>query len=122
VCQFGASWVRTHVLEEHPHAKLTLLAVWLPMLGGDSKAAINRRMFDDPRAINFWDPDRIAGDWFGRHAVGGLGGGGYTVWDAFYGFRSSARWTSTPTDVVATGSDIIGNTAALDRKFVPLLR
>jgi len=92
------------------------------MLSGDSKCAINRRMFDDPRVTSFWDPKRIAGNWFGQHAVGGLGGGGFTVWDAFYGFRGSARWVSEPTGVVATGSEIIGNTSALEQHFLPLLR
>ena len=92
------------------------------MLAGDSKGAIDRRLFDDPRAVTFWDPHRIAGDWFGAHAVGGLGGGGLTVWDAFYGFRGTAHWAAAPTGVVATGSDIIGNTGRLEQGFVPLLR
>jgi hypothetical protein len=99
-----------------------VLAIWLPMLAGDSRDAIDPRMFDDPRVTSFWDPRRIAGNWFAEHAVGGLGGDGVTVWDAFYGFRGTARWAATPTGVVATGSDIIGNTAALERSFVPLLQ
>jgi hypothetical protein len=92
------------------------------MLGGDSRSAIDRRLFDDPRVTVFWDPRRLSGDWFGRHAVGGLGGQGFTVWDAFYGFDAQARWQSAPTRVVATGSPIIGSTSALARRFVPLLR
>ena len=92
------------------------------MLYGDSKGAINARLFDDPRVTSFWDPDRIVGNWFGQHAVGGLGGGDYTVWDAFYGFRGSAHWAAAPTAVVATGSDIIGNTSSLEQNFIPLLR
>jgi hypothetical protein len=52
----------------------------------------------------------------------GLGGGGLTVWDAFYGFRSSAHWAAAPTGVVGTGSEIIGNTSRLEENFVPLLR
>jgi hypothetical protein len=101
---------------------VAVFAIWLPMLAGDSKGAIDRRMFADARATVFWDPHRIAGNWFGGHAVGGLGGDGLTVWDAFYGFRGSARWAATPTGVVATGSDIIGNTGRLEDEFVPLLR
>jgi hypothetical protein len=91
------------------------------MLASDSRGAIDRRMFDDARATVFWDPHRIAGNWFGQHAVGGLGGDGLTVWDAFYGFRGTARWAATPSGVVATGSDIIGNTRRLEDGFVPLL-
>ena len=118
----GASWVRTNILDKHPHAKLTVFAIWLPMLAGDSRGAIDRHILDDPRVVTFWDPNRIAGNWFGSHPIGGLGGGGYTVWDAFFGFAGSAHWTTKPSHAVATGSDIIGNTSALDRSFVPLLR
>jgi hypothetical protein len=110
------------VLDDHPQAKVAVLAIWLPMLGGDSRAAIDRRLFDDPRVTVFWDPKRLSGDWFAKHAVGGLGGQGLTVWDAFYGFDARARWQTTPTRVVATGSPIIGSTGTLEQRFVPLLR
>jgi hypothetical protein len=101
---------------------VAVFAIWLPMLAGDDAGAIDRRMFDDPRVTSFWDPHRIVGNWFGQHSVGGLGGEGFTVWDAFYGFRGSARWAAAPTGVVAAGSDIIGNTGRLEHEFVPLLR
>ena len=91
------------------------------MLAGDSAGAIDHHVLDDPRVTTFWDPNRIVGNWFGSHSIGGLGGGGYTVWDAFFGFTSTARWTTTPTRVAATGSDIIGNTGALEHAFIPLL-
>ena len=101
---------------------MTVFAVWLPMLYGDSRDAIDPRILDDPRVVSFWDPKRVAGDWFGHHAVGGLGGDGFTVWDAFFAFGSTARWDAIPTRVVATGSTIIGNTSALEQRFVQLLR
>lgn len=96
--------------------------IWLPALVGDSRSAIDRRLFDDPRVTTYWDRDRVVGNWFARHAVGGLGGQGYTVWDAYFAFSSSARWKAVPSGVVATGSDIIGNTSGLEKRFVPLLR
>ena len=99
-----------------------MFVVWLPALVGDSKSTIDRRVFDDPRVTAFWDGGRVVGNWFARHRVGGLGGQGYTVWDAYYAFRSSARWNALPNGVVATGSDIIGNTGGLEKRFVPLLR
>ena len=114
--------MRQNILEAHPKAKLAVIAIWEPMLVGDSRGTIDKRMFDDPRAVNFWDPRRISGTWLSKHTIAGVGGsGGYVVWDAYYAFKPSATWTSTPAGAVAAGSTIIGSTAALSDAFVPLL-
>ena len=97
-----------------------MIAIWEPMLAGDSRAAIDRRIFDDPRVVSFWDPRMVSGTWFGNHRVGDLEGG--VIWDAYYAFGRDARWSGEPSGVVATGSDIIGATGGLEREFVPLLR
>jgi hypothetical protein len=93
------------------------------MLAGDSRAAINPRILDDPRVAMLWDPDKISGSWFAEHPLAGLGGGGgYVVWDAYYAFQPSASWRQNePTGAVAAGSDIIGNTSGLSQRFAPLL-
>ena len=66
----GASWVRTHILNAHPHAKLTVFAIWLPMLAGDSRSAWDSNVLNDPRVKEFWDGDRIAGKWFADKQLG----------------------------------------------------
>ncbi len=98
-----------------------MLVLWEPMLGGDSRARIDRKLFDDPRVVTFWDPRKLSGAWFGKRTIAGLGGDGWVVWDAFYAFGPSARWDAAPTGALAAGSDIIGNVDALSRSFVPLL-
>lgn len=92
------------------------------MLAGDSRAAIDPKILDDPRVVSFWDPQRISGTWFGSHSIAGLGGGGSVVWDAYYAFQPAANWhAARPSGAVAAGSDIIGNTDGLTRSFNPLL-
>jgi len=122
VCLVGASWVRTHILDSHPNAKLTVFAIWLPMLAGDSRSAWNADVLDDPRVVNLWDGRRLAGSWFGNHSIGGLGGPGYVVWDAYFAFPADSRWGREPSGVLATGSEIIGHTDGLQETFLPLLR
>ena len=39
-----------------------MFAIWLPMLAGDSRSAWDSNVLDDPRVIDFWDGDRIAGN------------------------------------------------------------
>jgi hypothetical protein len=98
-----------------------VIAIWLPMLGGDSRSAWDSHVLDDPRVVSFWDGDRIAGTWFADRQLGGLGGPGI-VWDAYYAFSKTATWKERPTQLVAADSDIIDHTTALEREFIPLLR
>jgi hypothetical protein len=96
-----------------------VLVIWEPMYPGDSRDAIDTRLFADRRVTSFWDPHEISGKWFGNHRVGAIEGG--VVWDAFYAFEPSARWGGRPDQVVATGAPIIGGADTLQDEFVPLL-
>jgi hypothetical protein len=99
-----------------------VFAIWLPMLAGDSRSAWDRSVLDDPRVVELWDGDRVAGRWFGDHAIAGLGGRGSVVWDAYFAFGPDSRWRAGPSGVLAAGSEIIGHTGGLEAKFLPLLR
>jgi hypothetical protein len=99
-----------------------VFAVWLPMLAGDSRSAWDSNVLDDPRVSEFWDGSRIAGKWFAEQQIGGLGGPGGIVWDAYYAFPSSSTWTKEPSELLTAGSDIIDNVSRLENSLVPLLR
>ncbi|MFL5927118.1 MAG: hypothetical protein ACJ77E_09295 [Gaiellaceae bacterium] len=99
-----------------------MLALWIPMLAGDSRSAWDGHVLDDPRVTQLWDGDRIAGTWFADRQLGHLGAPGGIVWDAYYAFGPSATWNGTPTQLVAAGSDIIDNVSGLEHAFAPLLR
>ncbi len=99
-----------------------MFAVWLPMLAGDRREAIDSTGLADGRVEAYWDGERILGDWFGQHRVAGLGGDGYTIWDAYFAFDRDAAWNGEPTGAVAAGATIIGNTGSLEQDFLPLLR
>jgi len=111
----GASWVSQHILKDHPSARLKVIAVWLPMLAGDTRSAWPSHMFDDPRVTSFWDGDRLAGRWFADHQTGDLGAPGSIVWDAYLAYGPQPRWHGAPTMPIVAGSDIIGHTAGLQR-------
>lgn len=99
-----------------------MLAIWLPMLAGDSRSAWDSNVLNDPRVHEFWDGDRIAGKWLADKQLGGLGGPGSIVWDAYYAFPSDSSWKNTPDGLLSAGSDIIDNVGGLEHNFVPLLR
>ena len=98
-----------------------MFAIWLPMLDGDSRSAWDSNVLNDARVIDFWDGGRIAGKWFADKQLGGLGGPGSIVWDAYYAFPSNSTWRSEPRGTLAAGSDIIDNVSTLEDDFVPLL-
>jgi hypothetical protein len=98
-----------------------VFAVWLPTLAGDSRSAWDSNVLDDPRVVNLWDGDRIAGSWFADHGTGGLGSPGDVVWDAYFAFRPGSLWRAAPRGLVAAGSEIIGATDRLESSFTPLL-
>jgi hypothetical protein len=100
---------------------LTVFAIWLPMLAGDSRSAWDGHVLDDPRVVSLWDGERVAGRWFGDHSLGGVGRPGDVVWDAYFAFRAGSRWPTTPTGLVAAGSDIIDNTEGLHDRFAAAL-
>jgi hypothetical protein len=99
-----------------------VFAIWLPMLAGDSRSAWDGHILDDPRVVEFWDGDRIAGRWFNDKGPGGLGYPGGIVWDAYYAFPRDSTWANEPTRVLTAGSDIIDNVSGLEHRFEPLLR
>ena len=113
MCQVGASWVRTHILDAHPNAEVHVFAIWMPMLAGDARSAIDQRMFDDPRVTTYWDGERLAGTWLADHGTGNIGTPGYPVWDAFFAFDGQARWSRRPTRLLTAGSPVIGSTSSL---------
>jgi hypothetical protein len=91
------------------------------MLPGDSRGAWDAHMLDDPRVVSLWDGSRLAGKWFADRSLGGLGGSGNIVWDAYYAFTAGARWRNEPSGLLAAGSDIIDNTSGLEERFLPRL-
>lgn len=98
-----------------------MFAIWLPMLAGDSRSAWDSNVLNDTRVHEFWDGDRITGTWLADKQLGGLGGPGSVVWDAYYAFPSNSNWSTEPNGLLAAGSDIIDNVSGLERGFVPLL-
>jgi hypothetical protein len=105
-------------LEAHPDAKVTVFAVWIPMMPGDARSEWDAHVLNDPRVVSLWDGQRIVGNWFAEHGTAGIGSPGYPVWDAYFAYPKDERSLDDP---IAAGSEIISHTDALEQRFVPLL-
>jgi len=91
--------------------------VWFNMLPGDSRELVDRRVLNDRRVTNYYDPSRVVGSWFADH----VDGGGGIVWDAYYLYGPDASWTAQPDPLISSGGSVIGSSSDLGAAFGKLV-
>jgi hypothetical protein len=91
------------------------------MLPTDSRDAWDSQFFTDPRVTQWWDADRIVGQWLANKQNIDLGDHGAVIWDAFLLFGTDAQWQSSPSDLLAWGTPIVGRFPELADTLTPLL-
>lgn len=94
-CLQGANAIQHALLDAFPGA-LDVGLIWIPMLAGDTAAAIEQTAatFADEDIVQFVDPDRS----IGRLIASSVGGNEDEdiAWDIYLYYDSTARWTSGP--------------------------
>ena len=96
---------------------MRVYVVWFNMLPGDSRDLIDRKVLNDHRAANYYDPNRVVGSWFAQRTEGGGG----IVWDAYFLYGADASWTAEPGPLVSSGGSVIDSTADLAEAFGKLV-
>jgi hypothetical protein len=81
---------------------LRVYAVWVPMLGGDSRDDWDGRTMPDPRVLHFWDGEYLMGKWFAKQVDGYEG----VSWDMYYLYGPDAVWETVPSPLVDSGGTI----------------
>jgi hypothetical protein len=110
--------VQREILEPDRAAVLRVYAVWVPFLGGTSEAAdVSRRVFPDPRVVQYWDGSALTSEWFAKNVDHSPG----PAWDVYYLYGPDATWTEVPEPIVSSGGSIIGQGSALKQAITPLL-
>ena len=92
------------------------------MLATDARSEWDPSIFQDPRAVNLWDEERVLGTWLADREEFSVGAFGPIVWDAYFLFGRDARWQSAPAELLASGEPVIGKTSRLESALEPLLR
>lgn len=90
-CLRGATAVREEVVGPFQEAGIPVSLVWIPILPGDSPAAIERAAagFDRDGMQQFADPERRVG----RLVADSLGGSDSIAWDTYLFYGPDVRWT-----------------------------
>ena len=105
--------MRTNILRSYPSSAVRVYVVWFDMLPGDSRALVDRRVLNDSRVTNYYDPNRVVGTWFAAHTDEGRG----IVWDAYFLYGSNAGWAAEPGPLASSGSSVIGSSSDLATAF-----
>jgi hypothetical protein len=106
----GASWVRENILQRYPNADVTVYAVWVPALAGDSRGDWDGSVLADRRVRQFWDDGSTASAWLGEHAANSSG----LFYDVWILFGPDARWEQNSiTKPQGQGATVIGTTSQL---------
>lgn len=109
--------MRSNILVKYPSSDVRVYVVWFNILPGDSRSLVDRKVLNDHRVANYYDPNRVVGSWFAEHIdrAGGI------VWDAYFLYGPDASWTDEPGPLVSSGGTVIGSSQDLAVAFGKLV-
>lgn len=91
------------------------------MLPTDARSEWDASIFDDPRGVDLWDDERVLGSWLAERDEFDAGRFGPIVWDAYFLFGKDAEWEAIPTELLSSGSPVIGETSKLSSALAAVL-
>jgi hypothetical protein len=59
--------VRSNILEKHPSSDVRVYVVWFDLMPSDSRVLVDRKVLNDHRVADHYDPNRLAGSWTRAH-------------------------------------------------------
>jgi hypothetical protein len=88
--------VQQEALEQIDSEDLSVLAVWMPVLGSDNAAAGKdaEALLPDDRVTHYWDGDNSLGKLYGRLLE--LPRGRQLAWDIYLVYAPGVRWDEEP--------------------------
>jgi hypothetical protein len=72
--------VRSEILEGHRDAKIAIYAIWFRNLPADFRFVWPSGALDDHRVVNFWDAQKVAGNWYGANLTHRGSGAEWDTW------------------------------------------
>jgi hypothetical protein len=109
--------VQTQLLDKYPDNQLSVYAIWLRMLVGDSSDEWDETAMPDARVMHFWDGELEVAQWFAKKVDGYEG----VAWDVYYLYGPDATWETIPAPLVDSGGTIYRERQALKMQISTLL-
>ena len=104
-------------MDEYPSEQLSVYAIWLRMLVGDSSDEWDETVMPDLRVQHFWDGELEAAQWFAKRVDGYDG----VAWDVYYLYGPEATWEKLPAPLVDSGGTIYRERQTLELQVSTLL-
>lgn len=92
----------SEILKKPIGAKTEVVAVWFPNLWTDTRYFWPSDALSDPRVVNFWDSDQIAGKWYAANLTHRRSG---PEWDTWILYAPGQSFSDPPE---AWGHTIVG--------------
>ena len=112
--------MQQNILESRPDAKVSVHAIWLPVLPSDARSEWDESLLADERVTHWWDGDHVASGWFDSAGLG-VGSPSDFAWDVYLLFGPQSRWNGKPTALVSSGGTVASLREQLKRDLVSLL-
>ncbi|MGH9837590.1 MAG: hypothetical protein ACREEM_02275 [Blastocatellia bacterium] len=112
--------MQNEILAKNSSAKLKVYAIWFNMYSGDERSKWPASLLTDPRVVHFWDEQKVAGTWFGKHPD--YLNGDKVLWDAFLIYQAESNWTDKPSHFAGMGRTIVAKREDLRKNLAPLLK
>ncbi len=85
--------MRSEILQKHREAKIEVYAIWFSSLPADFRFMWPSRALDDPRVINLWDNQKVAGKWYSANVTRR---GAAVEWDAWILYAPGTAFADAP--------------------------
>ena len=72
--------MRSEILEKHRETKISVYAVWFRELPADFRFVWPSGALDDPRVMNLWDNQKVAGNWYAANLTHRGSGAEWDTW------------------------------------------
>ena len=95
--------------------------MWLPILGGDDRSAVDPSLMPDVRVTQYWDSGMALGTWFPQQRGYESITFGPVAWDTFFLYGPEAQWTDIPEPLIGSGRTVIGKRGDLYKNLLPML-
>ncbi len=108
--------MRSEILEKHREAKIEVYAVWFRNLMADFRFFWPSGALDDPRVVNLWDDQKVAGKWYAANVTRR---GAEVEWDAWILYPPGKAFADSP---LAWGRSIVASRERLRTEVENLLK
>ncbi len=96
---------------QYQYAELFIYVIWQPVFPSDHSQKSKVLNTSKQNLIEFWDEQKIIGQWFAQQVVGFTG----LIWDMFFLYEPTAHWSETPCHLITSAGNLAQHHISLEQ-------